>query len=248
MKSKDEYIFGFRAIIEAVKSGKVIERILFKNNLKGELYFQLFNLSSELNIPFQYVPVEKLNKITRKNHQGVIAYISPIEYSNIEEVLPASFEKGKLPLILILDKITDVRNFGAIVRTAECAGTEAIVIPDKGSARISADAIKTSAGGIYSVPICRTGNLKTTIRYLKDCGLQIIAATEKSDIDYYSVDFSLPTGLMLGSEDKGLSEEYLKLADKSVKIPVFGMIESLNVASAASILVYELVRQRAIIK
>ena len=248
MKSKDEYIFGIRSTIEAITSGKEIEKILFKKNLKGELYYKLLSLLKNLKIPYQYVPVEKLNKITRKNHQGVIAYISPIEYSDIEEILPASFEKGKLPLILILEKITDVRNFGAIVRTAECAGTEAIVVPDKGSARINADAVKTSAGGIYSVPICRTGNLKSTIRYLKDCGLQIIAATEKSEIEYYSVDFSLPTGLLLGSEDKGISEENLKLADKLVRIPVFGKIESLNVASAASILIYELIRQRAIFK
>lgn len=246
MKPKNEFVFGLRATIEALNSGKDIEKILFKKGLQGHLFHQLFSAVRKGNIPYQFVPVEKINKITRKNHQGVITFISSIEYKNIEEVLPGLFEKGKLPLLLILDKITDVRNFGAIARTAECANVNAIIIPEKGSAQINSDAIKTSSGALYTVSICRTRNLKNTIQYLRESGLQIVAATEKSNKLYYNIDFTLPTAIILGAEDKGVSTEYLKLSENYVKIPVFGRIGSLNVSVAASIIVYEAIRQRSI--
>jgi len=246
VKPKNEFVFGLRSTIEALNSGKEIEKILFKKGLQGHLFHQLFSAVKKGNIPYQFVPVEKINKITRKSHQGVIAFISSIEYKNIEEVLPDLFEKGKLPLLLILDKITDVRNFGAIARTAECANVNAIIIPEKGSAQINSDAIKTSSGALYTVSICRTRNLKNTIQYLKESGLQIVAATEKSNKLYYNIDFTLPTAIILGAEDKGVSTEYLKLSENHVKIPVFGRIGSLNVSVAASIIVYEAIRQRSI--
>ena len=246
MKSKTETIFGLRATIEAIKSGKEIEKILFKNGLKGTLFYELFALIKKLNLPFQYVPVEKLNRITGKNHQGIVAFISQIEYKNIEEILPALYEQGKLPLLLILDKITDVRNFGAIARTAECAGIHSIIIPDKGSAQINADAIKTSAGALHSIPVCRSNNLKETIKYLKESGVQIIAATERAEELYYNVDFTLPAAIIIGSEEKGVAPEYLKLSDKIVKIPISGNIESLNVSVATAVIVYEAIRQRRI--
>ena len=165
---KDDYIYGTRAVIEAINTGKTIEKVFIKTGLNNELYQQLLSLIKENNITFQFVPLEKINRLTRKNHQGVVAFISPVEYTNIEMLLPVLFETGKEPLLLILDQITDVRNFGAIARSAECAGVHAIIIPEKGMAQIGADAIKTSAGAIHHLPICRVNNLFKTIQYLKD--------------------------------------------------------------------------------
>ena len=238
-------IFGIRPIIEAINSGKEIEKILISKDLRGILYKELFNLIREFDISHQFVPIEKLNRISKKNHQGTIAFISEISFTNIEQLIPLLFEQGKVPLILILDEITDIRNMGAIVRTSECAGVHAIIIPTKGSAQINSDAVKTSAGALLSFPVCKSSNLKNTIKYLKNCGLQIISATEKSEKIYYEANFTIPTVVILGSEQTGINPEYLKLSESSVKIPVFGAINSLNVSVASGIIIYEAVRQRS---
>ncbi len=241
---KENIIYGIRPIIEAVKSGKEIDKILIQTGLNNELYFQLRKLINEFKIPFQYVPVKKLNRITSKNHQGVICFISNIVYHNIENLLPGIYEDGKLPLLLILDRITDVRNMGAIARTAECAGVDAIIIPEKGSAQINSETIKASAGSLYKIPVCRCKNLKNIIEYLKESGVQIIAATEKADNYYTSANFTKPTAIIMGSEENGVSGEYLKRSDFKVKIPILGDIESLNVSVATGVILYEAVNQR----
>ena len=244
MKQDKDFIFGIRPVIEAINSGKNIDKLMIRKGLKGELYYELMTLVKQFEIPIQIVPNERINRVTPKNHQGVLAFISPIEFQNIEQILPSLYEKGKVPFIVMLDKVTDVRNFGAISRTAECAGVDAVIIPDKGSARISADAVKTSAGALHNVPVCRVKSLTKTIRFLQDSGVQIIAATEKASDYYYQVDFTMPTAILMGAEDRGVAIEYLKICDKMVKIPVLGEIESLNVSVAASILIYEAVKQR----
>ena len=244
MKQDKDFIFGIRAVIEAIKSGKQIDKLMVKSGLKGELFFELIEMVKDLQIPFQYVPNERINRVTMKNHQGVLAFISPIEFQNIENILPSIFESGKTPLIVILDKVTDVRNFGAITRTAECAKVDAIIIPEKGSAQISGDAVKTSAGALLKIPVCRVKNLSETIKYLQQSGIQLVAATEKAEDFYYKVDFSIPTAILLGAEDRGVDMEYLRVADQMVKIPILGEIASLNVSVAASILIYEAVKQR----
>jgi len=244
MKENKDFIFGIRAVIEAVRSGKQIDKLMIRSGLKGELIYELMGLVKEFNIPVQYVPNERINRVTMKNHQGVVAFISPIEFQNLENILPALFEKGMNPFFVVLDKITDVRNFGAITRTAECAGVDAIIIPEKGSAQISADAVKTSAGALLKIPVCRVKNLSKTLKFLQESGIQLVAATEKAKENYYSTNFTAPTALVMGSEDTGVDMEILKVADKMVKIPIMGDIDSLNVSVAAGILMYEVVKQR----
>jgi 23S rRNA (guanosine2251-2'-O)-methyltransferase len=237
-----EMVFGIRAVEETLRSGKEIEKVYFT---KGQLnLIELKELIRERNIPFSIVPEEKLNSFTLKNHQGVICFTSPVNYSKIENIVMDSFDKGKNPLILILDRVTDVRNFGAIARTAECAGVDAILIATKGSAMITADAIKTSSGALNFIPVCREENLKNTIKYLKDSGLQVIGCTEKGGDYIYKANLSIPTALVLGSEEDGISDEYLKLCDSQVMIPMSGQIASLNVSVAAGVLIYEAIRQR----
>jgi 23S rRNA (guanosine2251-2'-O)-methyltransferase len=243
-QENDNMIFGLRPIIEALKSGKQIDKLLVQNGLKNELFGEMMSLLKKHNVVYQYVPVEKLNRLTSKNHQGVVGYISSIEYSKIEKVLPMVFDAGKTPLILILDRITDVRNFGAIARTAECAGVDAIVIPARGAAQINADAIKTSTGALHKIPVCKEDNLKDVILYLRESGLQVIACTEKTTDMYYAQDYTLPVAIMMGSEEDGISPEFLKLADAHAKIPLMGKIGSLNVSVAAGVILYEAVKQR----
>jgi 23S rRNA (guanosine2251-2'-O)-methyltransferase len=242
--TKENYIYGIRPVIEALKAGKEIDRILIQAGLKGEGFRQLQLLIKELEIAFQFVPIDKLNRLSRQNHQGVVAFISEISYQKIESIVPFIYEQGRIPLLLVLDRITDVRNFGAIARTAECAGTDGILIPVKGSAMINSDAIKTSAGALYKLPVCRCPDMKEAMFFLKNSGLRIIAATEKADTAYTSADFSLPMALILGSEENGISEEYLKMADDRIKIPLQGEIASLNVSVASGILLFEILRQR----
>jgi 23S rRNA (guanosine2251-2'-O)-methyltransferase len=237
-------IFGIRPVIEALKSGKEIEKLLIQTNLKSAAAFELKDLLKELEIPFQYVPVEKLNKLTYKNHQGVIGFLSLIAYQPIEQVLPLVYESGKIPLFLILDRITDVRNFGAIARTAECAGVNAIIIPSKGAAQINEDALKTSAGALSKINVCRIDQMKPTIEFLQQSGIQIIACTEKAAKDIYEINYAVPTAIIMGSEEDGISPELLKIADELVNIPLFGEIESLNVSVASGIILYEVIRQR----
>ncbi len=243
-QNNDDIIFGIRTIIEAINSGKEIEKVLIKKGLDGDLFKELFDMIREHSIPFQYVPLEKINRITRKNHQGVVAFVSPIIFHDLENLLPSLFEDAKNPLILVLDQVTDVRNFGAIVRTAECAGVHAVVIPEKGSARINADAVKTSAGALHMVPVCRTKDLKRSIRFLQESGLKITAATEKASQNYTETDFSGPVAVIMGSEDEGISDDILRMTDAQLQIPLKGKIGSLNVSVAAGLLVYEVLRQR----
>lgn len=245
-KEEDSLIFGIRPVIEAVKAGKEIDRLFIQSGLKNELYNELMAVLKHHNVAFQYVPVEKLNRLTTKNHQGVAGFISSISYHKIQDVIPTIFEEGKVPLILILDRITDVRNFGAIVRTAECSGVQAIVIPTQGAAQINADAMKTSAGALNKVPVCREENLKNVINFLKECGLQIVSCTEKATDYYFQIDFTVPTAIIMGSEEDGISNEYLQKSDAKAKIPLMGEIGSLNVSVASGIILYEAVSQRMI--
>jgi 23S rRNA (guanosine2251-2'-O)-methyltransferase len=242
--TKENYIYGIRPVIEALKAGKEIDKILIQAGLKGEGIRQLQHFIKEFEIPFQFVPVDKLNRLSRQNHQGVIAFISEITYQNLDSIIPYIYEQGKTPLLLALDRITDVRNFGAIARTAECAGTDAILIPAKGSAMINSDAIKTSAGALYKLPVCRCQDMKESILFLKNSGLRIFAATEKADTLYTLADFTMPMALILGSEENGISDEYLKMANEKISIPLLGEIASLNVSVASGILLFEILRQR----
>ncbi|WP_372773319.1 23S rRNA (guanosine(2251)-2'-O)-methyltransferase RlmB [Mangrovibacterium sp.] len=244
-QKSDDMIFGTRAVIEAINSGKEIDKVLLKKGPGSDLSKEVFDLIREHQVPFQFVPVEKLNRITRKNHQGVIAFVSPVTFYDIENYLPTLFEEGKNPVILVLDQVTDVRNFGAIVRTAECAGVDAVLVPDKGAARINADAVKTSAGALHLVPVCRTKDLRKSVLFLQQSGLKIVAATEKTSENYIKTDYSGPVAIVMGSEEFGIDRQILELADDRVQIPILGKIQSLNVSVAAGLLVYEVVRQRA---
>lgn len=240
-------IFGIRPIIEAIRAGKEIEKIFLQKNIANKLMGEFNKEIKDFKIPFQFVPEEKLNHLIKsRKHQGVVALLSPITYRDIEDIIPTIFENGETPLVIILDRVTDVRNLGAIARTAECTGVHAMIVPAKGSAQINSDAIKSSAGAIYQIPICRSENLKSTIDFLKRSGLRIIACTEKCEKTIYETDFSLPAAILLGSEEDGISHEYLKLTDAKAQIPLRGKIESLNVSVSAGVVLYEALRQRTI--
>ncbi len=241
------FVFGLHSTIEAINAGKEIERILIRKGLQGELYLELMKLIRQFEIPFQQVPVERIDRVTRKNHQGVVTFISPVAYQPITEIIPMLFDQGKNPLILVLDRITDVRNFGAITRSAEVAGVDAILIPEKGAAQINADAIKTSSGALLKIPICREKNLINAVRFLKNSGLKVVAASEKGDLNYFSCEMTAPLVIVMGSEETGIDANILKLADEWAKIPQLGTIQSLNVSVAAGILLFEAVRQRILI-
>ncbi len=244
MNNKDQVIFGIHAVLEAVKAGKELERVLVKRGASGENIQLLTVALKRAGIPFQFVPVEKLNSITRKNHQGVIAWISGVSYARIENILPGLFESGQNPLILILDQISDVRNFGAIARSAECAGVHALIIPSKGSARINSDAVKTSAGALHRIAVCRHDNLAEVARFCKNSGLKLFAATEKGNITFYNADFTGPVAIIMGAEDTGISVSLLREADELISVPMKGAISSLNVSVATGIVIYEALRQR----
>jgi 23S rRNA (guanosine2251-2'-O)-methyltransferase len=244
MIDKSEMIFGVRAVIEAIEAGKEIDKILVKRDLQSDLSKELFEALKGRFIVVQRVPVERINRITRKNHQGVVAFISSITYQRLDSIVPTLFEEGKNPLIVMLDGVTDVRNFGAIARTCECAGVDAIVIPARGSVTVNADAVKTSAGALLSLPVCKENNLTEAVKYLKQCGYHVVAATEKGDKLYSEADFTVPTCIIMGAEDTGVAIERQALCDEQVKIPMFGKIESLNVSVASGVMIYEAVKQR----
>jgi 23S rRNA (guanosine2251-2'-O)-methyltransferase len=246
MQKESECIFGLRAVIEAIKAGKQIDRLLVKQGLQGMLYHELMTEVRTHNIVYQIVPVERIELVTKKNHQGVLAWLSVIEYQYIANLLPMIFEKGEDPLVIALDGVSDVRNFGAIVRTADCLGAHAVIIPEKGSARITADAVKTSAGALHSFPVCREKSIVRAIEYLKESGLKVICAGEKSGTLASEAPLTGPAVLILGSEDKGISRELISLSDHQIKIPMTGTIGSLNVSVAAGILLYEIIRQRSL--
>ncbi len=239
-----DFIFGTRAVMESIAAGKDIDKVLVQKELNNDLIKELLQLCKANYIPVVRVPEAKLNRVTRKNHQGVVAQMSAIEYASLDNVIESCFSVGKAPLILILDRITDVRNFGAIARSAECAGVDAIVIPEKGSAQINSDALKTSSGALNFLPVARVRNLFYTCRDLQKSGLILVAITEKTNKTMYEVDFSVPVALVMGSEEDGISEELMGIVDEKVKIPMAGNIESLNVSVSAGVAIYEAIRQR----
>ncbi len=241
---KENIIFGVHPVIEAINAGKAIDKLYIQRDIKGSGLTELRKAVKKAKIAFSHVPIQKLNKHTSGNHQGVMAFISPIDLADIETVVPTLFEEGKTPFILLLDKLTDVRNFGAIARTAECAGVHAIVVPKRESAQINADAIKTSAGALHTIPVCKVDNLTDTAMFLQASGIRIVGCTEKTEQTIYDVDYTSPTAVVMGSEEFGISNQILKLADDKAKIPMAGEISSLNVSVAAGIILYEAVKQR----
>lgn len=242
-KDIPDLVFGLRPVIEAIKSKKEINKIMIQRGMDKELFKELKEVLANKKYTLQFVPAEKLNRLTRKNHQGVIAFISPVVYHDLENVLHGIYEIGDEPNVLILDRITDVRNFGAIARTAECCGVHAIVIPTRESALITSDSIKTSAGALHKIPVCKTKDLSETVEYLKNAGLRIVACTEKTDNLVFDITLKGPTAILLGSEEDGISQELLSLAHQRAKIPLLGTIGSYNVGVASGIILYEKMRQ-----
>ncbi len=239
-----DYIYGIRAVVEAIEAGKDIDKILIKKDLQGDLVGDLLARARRRHLLVMRVPAEKINRITRANHQGVVAILSSVSYSRVGELVPRLYEEGVLPLVVVLDGITDVRNFGAIARTAECAGANALVIPERGSVSAGPDAMKTSAGALNYITVCRERNLAAGVQYLKNNGYLIVAVTEKASVNYTLCDLTVPVALVMGAEDTGISPEILELCDARVSIPMFGNIGSLNVSVAAGVILYEAVRQR----
>lgn len=244
MNKKSDIIYGIRTVIEAVRSGQHLERVFVQKSLKGDLYKELMQAMHQSSTPISKVPPERINKFTKKNHQGVVALKSPIQYHTLEHLIPQLYEEGKNPLILILDEITDVRNFGAIARTAECLGVHGLVIPSRGGAQVNEDAVKTSAGAFNYLPVCREQSLLDVVRYLQESGVNIIACSEKTDNTLDQMNFTLPTAIIMGSEERGIAEGLMDLANEIAKIPMSGSIESLNVGVAAGMALYEVQRQR----
>ncbi len=244
MIDKSQVVFGIRAVIEAIESGKQVDKVLMKKDLGGELARELLSVTREYNVPVQRVPVERINKVTRKNHQGVIAFMAAVDYYHVDDIVPALYDEGINPLMVVLDGVTDVRNFGAIARTCECAGVNCIVIPERNSVSVNADAVKTSAGALNYLPVCRERNLVKAVQYLRDSGFKVMGASEKTNLNYTKADFTGPVAIVLGAEDTGISTDVLKLCDTLVAIPEFGQINSLNVSVAGGIMIYEVVRQR----
>lgn len=241
---KEDYIFGIRAVIEAIEAGKSIDKVLVRKDLGGELVRELLAKTHQYGVLVQRVPQERLNRITMKNHQGVIALVSPITYNRLENLLPGLYEDGANPFLLVLDGLTDTRNFGAIGRTADCSGVNGIIIPERNSVSVTPDAVKTSAGGLFYVPVCRERDLVSAVRFMRDSGVKVVAATEKASVNYTDADFTVPVAIVMGSEDVGISDEVLRLCDELVAIPMLGNIGSLNVSVAAGVMMYEAVRQR----
>lgn len=241
---EDNMIFGMHSVLEAIEAGTTIDRILLKNDLTGELAKELQAKASELGLYVQRVPVEKLNRLTRKNHQGVVAFISPVPYFRIDQILPSLFDEGMVPFFLILDGITDTRNFGALARTADCAGVDAIIIPEKGSASVTSEAIKTSSGALFHIPVCKERSLEQCVKYLRESGVKVVCATEKTDKNYTEIDYDMPVAIIMGSEDVGISEKLIKDSDELAAVPMLGNVSSLNVSVAGGVMMYEVVRQR----
>ncbi len=236
-----EFVFGTQSVTESLKSSQEIDKVMIQYELGMS---EIVKLAEARDIPVQRVPLEKLNRITRKNHQGVIALSSAINYVQLHNVVSNAFEKGEVPFLLILDRITDVRNFGAIARSAECMGVHALVVPSKGAAQINSDALKTSSGALNFMPVCRENNLIQTLKYLQESGVQVVACTEKTDTPISAIDFSVPTAILMGSEEDGIAPELLRRTDAMARIPMLGRVASLNVSVATGMLLYEVQRQR----
>ncbi len=244
MNDKSQYIFGLRAVTEAIEAAQDIDKVLLKKDMSGELVSDLLQAARKMGVPVQRVPLERINRVTRKNHQGCLAIMASVTYQRVDQVVPMLYDEGINPLVVVLDGITDVRNFGAIARTCECAGANAVVIPERGSVSVSGDAMKTSAGALNYLPVCRERNLVAAVKYLRDSGFTVVGASEKSSMLYTQADLTGPVALILGAEDTGISPEMLKLCQQLVAIPEFGSINSLNVSVAGGIMIYEVVRQR----
>lgn len=237
-------IFGIRAIIEAINAGETIDKVFLQKGERGELFAELESLLNKKSINKSYVPVEKLNRLTKKNHQGAVAQISPIEFHDMEILVLNVLESGKTPLFLLLDQLSDVRNFGAIIRTAECTGVNGIIIQKKGGAPVNGDTIKTSAGAVFKIPICKVDHIKDAVFYMQASGIKVIAATEKTNNTLYDVSFTEPCAIIMGSEGRGINPSTLKVVNAKAKLPLLGDIESLNVSVACGAFLYEAVRQR----
>lgn len=245
---QDKLIYGTHALLEALEAGREIDKIFVRRGLKSDEIQYITSLARERVIPLQVVPEEKLNRITRKAHQGVLAFLSEIEYTQLEQLLPMLYEEGKMPFVVVLDGLTDVRNFGAIARTAECAGADAIIIPERGSVSVTADAVKTSAGALLRLPVCRVSSVGAALRLLQDSGVRVITASEKAASVYTETPMTPPIAIVLGSESDGPSADTLRRSDSIVRIPQHGSIGSLNVSVAGGILIYEVLRQQALIQ
>lgn len=241
---KENQIFGIRAIIEAIQAGSTIDKVYIQKDIAGPLMNDLMKVMKRANVNFTYVPVEKLNRMTPSNHQGAVATISPIPFKNLEELLEEISETDKKPLFLILDQISDARNFGAIIRTAECTGVDGIIIPKTGAAPVNGDTVKTSAGAVFNIPICKVEHIKDAIFLLQGHGIKTVGATEKTDKNIYDISLSEPVAIVMGSEDRGINPSVLKIIDEKGKLPMFGTISSLNVSVACGAFLYEAVRQR----
>ncbi|MCQ2315214.1 MAG: 23S rRNA (guanosine(2251)-2'-O)-methyltransferase RlmB [Bacteroidales bacterium] len=243
-KEDSNMVFGVHPVEEVMRAGREFEKIFVQNGLRSPQISAICGYAKEHGVPVQFVPVEKLNRLTRKNHQGIVAFVCPISYQDIENVIPMAYEAGRVPFVVILDRVTDVRNFGAIARTCYAAGADAIVIPSRGSALINGDAMKTSAGALSLINVCRVENLKDTIDFLKASGLKVVAFSEKGRQTIWQADLTGPVAVLMGSEEDGISEAYLKRADNHLVIPMPGDIDSLNVSVATGIVAFEIVRQR----
>lgn len=244
MIDKSQYIYGIHAVLEAIEAGKDIDKILLSKTLNDETAREISDKARQLRVPVQRVPVQKIDRITRRNHQGVLAMMAAVTYYQVENLVPQMFDEGENPFIVVLDGVTDVRNFGAVARTCECAGVSAIVIPDRESVSVNADAVKTSAGALNYLPVCRERNLVNAVKFLRDSGFKIVGTSDKNSSPYTQADYTGPVAIVLGAEDKGISPEMMKLCDPQVFIPEFGHINSLNVSVAGGIMIYEVVRQR----
>jgi 23S rRNA (guanosine2251-2'-O)-methyltransferase len=240
---RNQMLIGLRPLQEAIQAGSEIDKVLIQRGLQGDIIQDTKLLIQQHSIPFQYVPQEKLNSITSKNHQGVIAFVSPISFGNFENIIANAFEKGETPLLLMLDGVTDVRNFGSICRNAECMGAHAVLVPEKGSAQINEEAIKTSAGALYNIPVCKVKSIVQSIETLQHNGIRVVACSEKTRKELYEIDMTLPTCIIMGSEESGISADALRKSDEIVRIPMRGKTTSLNVSVASGIILYESLRQ-----
>lgn len=245
-EKKENFIVGIHPITEALESNKNIEKVMFRQGMDGPQFRALLDQLREREIQVQFAPQERLNRLSKANHQGVIAFLPQIEYVTLEKFTIPEEGSSTLPLVLILDGISDVRNFGAIARSAECAGAQGIILPAKGSATVNADSIKTSAGALLRVPICKVSNVREAIFFLQATGYKIFASTEKAQTTIYQADFKVPAAIILGSEDRGVSKSALDLSDQQIRIPMVGQISSLNVSAAAAIIQFEVLRQRTL--
>jgi 23S rRNA (guanosine2251-2'-O)-methyltransferase len=238
-------IYGHHPVTEAIRAGKAVEKVFFQQGERGEMEKEIRHLTKEYGIPLQVVPKEKLSKMVKGQHQGVVAHLALVEFQSIEDVLPFIFEEGKVPLLVILDGVTDVRNFGAICRSAECAGADAVIVPQSGSALANEEAMKASAGALARIRVCRVKSLFSTVEYLQECGVQVVAtALSERSVPVFKADFSVPTAILMGSEGEGVQPKLLRMSDQVVKIPQATDFDSFNVSVAAGILLYEAMRQR----